>query len=542
MSKTTRPREACSYCGSSNNICYWTYNGREISRCKTPDCEYNDIQKNNQESNPTRSTQEDSFITSGDFKDIPDRGISEEACREYDYRVGIFNGNECHIANAYEKGKIIGQKIRIVKSKEFFSIGDIKSADLFGGHLPIKDYNNIFVTEGEFDALSLRMLMPEATIRSLWHGAGNQTITEINKNKKFLNKFNKVWLIFDNDTDDKLTGQETAEKVAKIFAPGKIKIVKLRYKDPNEYLKKKELIELAEDISKTMDYVPPSIKIPTKEFLATPSAKGYKLPYPMLNNSLRGLKPGRLYTLLAGSGIGKSSFTKELAYAIMKTQPDLKIGLAYLEEPLSTSGLSFIALETNTPLYLLEESVECLGDQYSAAYNETIGSGRIQFIDASFMKLDGEDLIYNLEFLVKGLGCNLIILDHITMITYDSNGEQSERKDIDILMKQLRTLVHKTNAIILAVVHLKRPMHGASWADGREVQMTDARGSAAIEQLSDVMIALERNMNDDMEKTKTKIKVLKNRVTGLTGYVDTLHYIENTGRLLTLDNIFGNKE
>ncbi len=154
------------------------------------------------------------------------------------------------------------------------------------------------------------------------------------------------------------------------------------------------------------------------------------------------------------------------------------------------------------------------------------------------MKLEGSELKYTLEYLIQGLGCNLIILDHMTMITYDMGGENSERKDIDMLMKSLRESVHKTGASVVVVCHLKRPHFGKSWAEGREVNMTDARGSAAIEQLSDVMIALERNMIDDVSKNKTKVKVLKNRITGQTGYVDELHYVESTGRLMTLDSIF----
>ncbi len=68
--------------------------------------------------------------------------------------------------------------------------------------------------------------------------------------------------------------------------------------------------------------------------------------------------------------------------------------------------------------------------------------------------------------------------------------------------------------------------------------MTDLRGSAAFEQLCDIAIGLERNMLDDTEKCKTKTKVLANRITGKTGYTDTLYHDERTGRLITVSQLF----
>jgi twinkle protein len=154
------------------------------------------------------------------------------------------------------------------------------------------------------------------------------------------------------------------------------------------------------------------------------------------------------------------------------------------------------------------------------------------------MALESKELIYTLNWLAVAEGCRLIVLDHLTMVTYDMQGEQSERKDIDVLMKALRQLTYKTGCSILLISHLKRPNFGKSWAEGREVQMTDARGSAAIEQLSDYMLALERNTIDEVEKLKTKTKVMKNRVTGQTGYADEIYYQEKTGRMITLDELF----
>jgi twinkle protein len=154
------------------------------------------------------------------------------------------------------------------------------------------------------------------------------------------------------------------------------------------------------------------------------------------------------------------------------------------------------------------------------------------------MELDGRELEYNINWLAQGLGCEIIVLDHLTMVTYDMGGETSERKDIDILMKGLRRLTKETNCSILNVCHLKRPSGQAGWDQGREISLTDLRGSAAIGQLSDAVIGLERNLQNESLKNKTLVKILKNRVKGSTGLADSLYYDELTGRLVTVDQLF----
>lgn len=534
MAKTIK-RAACEYCKSSNNLCFWEYEDREYSKCQTPNCDYNKQTKPfGTEKTINTINDYSNLITTGVHVDLKDRGISVDTCQRYKYQVANYGGKDIHIANLVNsEGQVVAQKIRFIKTKEFIWQGDKNQTKMFGFHLCDTSNSSVFITEGEIDALTLSEIGINNVI-SLTGGAGSQTKAEMIKNQEYLEQFKSIVLVFDSDK----VGQEAAKECAKIFTPGKVQIVSLRYKDPNEYLQQNKKEELLEDLEKRAIYCPESIKKPSKKSLLTPEPSGMELPYKQLNTMIRGVKPSRLYTLLAGSGVGKSSFTKEIVYNLLNNNEDLKVGLAYLEEPLDTTGQSFIALDNDIPLFKLAEQPDILPeDKFDASYNKLIKNQRINFLDASFMKLTGQDLIYNLNYLIEGFGCNLIILDHLTMITYDM-GDSSERKDIDMLMKNLRELVHKTKATVIVVCHLKRPFAGKSWAEGREVNMADARGSSSIEQVSDVILALERNMIDESEKGKTRTKVLKNRITGQTGYADELFYNVETGRLITVDQLF----
>ena len=98
-------------------------------------------------------------------------------------------------------------------------------------------------------------------------------------------------------------------------------------------------------------------------------------------------------------------------------------------------------------------------------------------------------------------------------------------------MTRLRSLIEETGILVLAVVHLKRPDKGKSYNEGRPVSLTDLRGSGSLEQVSDVVVSLERDQQGDEPDTAT-VRVLKNRPLGITGLAGTVRYDRETGRLL----------
>ena len=61
--------------------------------------------------------------------------------------------------------------------------------------------------------------------------------------------------------------------------------------------------------------------------------------------------------------------------------------------------------------------------------------------------------------------------------------------------------------------------------------MSQLRGSAAIGQLSDIVIGLERNQQDAEFSNVTTVRVLKNRWSGNTGVATNLFYDTSTGRM-----------
>ena len=82
---------------------------------------------------------------------------------------------------------------------------------------------------------------------------------------------------------------------------------------------------------------------------------------------------------------------------------------------------------------------------------------------------------------------------------------------------------------------LKRP-ESKGHEEGAATSLAQLRGSGSIAQLSDMVIGLERNgqADDAQERNTTKIRVLKNRFSGITGPACNLLYDLGTGRMTEL--------
>jgi len=155
------------------------------------------------------------------------------------------------------------------------------------------------------------------------------------------------------------------------------------------------------------------------------------------------------------------------------------------------------------------------------AYQDTIANWNLYLFDG-FGSFD-PDVIYNrIEYLAAGLDCRVIFLDHLSILLSGLDGD--ERKMIDTTMTRLRSLVERTGIAMFLVSHLRRTQQDKNHEEGARVTLGQLRGSAAIAQLSDAVIGLERNQQSDKNGSDTTVRVLKNRHSGEVGVACVLNY------------------
>ena len=513
--------EHCEKCGSSDGRATYTDGHSYCFVCEAyENGETNNI---NQGSSQLHERQPvGSAFAEGDFQELPRRSITEDTCRRWGYKVGSFEGKVCHIANFKDdSGKTIAQKIRLPQ-KDFRSVGDISKAGLYGSHLWSRG-KKLVITEGELDALSVSQINDHKwPVVSLPNGA-SAARKVLTSSLDYLENFEEVILMFDNDE----AGKKAATDCASLLPVGKAKIASLPLKDANEMLVAGRAAEVVQSIFNARPYRPDGIvdgvdlwETVSKEIVCE------SLPYPWqsMNDLTHGIRKGEIATFCAGSGIGKSQLCKEVAYSLLSSGET--IGYIALEENVRRTSLGLMGLHCNRPLHLDPTTVS--DEEKRIAFEATVGSGRCYMYD-HFGSLDSDNLLNRVRYMVTGCGCTTIFLDHLSIVVSGMEGGD-ERRLIDNTMTRLRSMVEELGFALILVSHLRRP-EGRGHEDGAVTSLSQLRGSAAIAQLSDMVVGLERDQQDNESCHISTVRILKNRWSGQTGIATRLEYDTETGRM-----------
>jgi len=453
------------------------------------------------------------------------RKINEKTTKHWQYGLATFNGTKVQVANYYDRqGTLQAQKVRF-PNKDFTVIGDIKKINLYGEHLARDRGKMITIVEGELDALSLSQCFDNKwPVVSIPQGAQSAK-KSVAKALDWLCNYDSIILMFDNDE----AGQAAAIDVANILPPNKAKIAKLPLKDASDMMQAGRTQELIDAVWSAKTYRPDGIVAGTDlwDVVTTDDEKdAVSYPYVGLQEKTGGCRRGEIVTITAGSGIGKSQLARELAHNLIKQGES--VGYIALEENVKRTALGLMSLELNKPLHLRQDN-GVSEEEMKDAFNNTVGSGRVYLYD-HWGSTDSDNLLSKIRYMVRGCGVSFIVLDHISIVVSGLEGGD-ERRLIDNTMTRLRALVEELNCGMLLISHLKRPSGDKGHEDGAQTSLAQLRGSAAIGQLSDMVIGLERNQQDKDNPHISDVRVLKNRWSGETGIACHLQYDKDTGRM-----------
>jgi len=455
------------------------------------------------------------------YRDLPTRGLTEATCRMFGYGVNEERG--VHVCSyPGPNGGEVAQKLR-APGKKFSWIGDRKAAPQLYGQWLWGVGKMIVITEGEIDALTVSQLQKNRwPVVSVPDGAAGAA-KAVQRNLEFVEGFETVVLMFDMDEP----GQAAAKEVAELLTPGKAKIAKLPLKDANEMLVAGRGDEVINAIWRATPYRPDGILDGSElwELITSEETReSVDYPWEAVNALTLGMRRGEIVTLTAGTGIGKSQVAREIAYNLLRNGQ--RVGIVALEESVKHTALSLMSIAASRRLHIYPDAVT--EEERRAAFDQTVGSGRC-FLYDHWGSLESATLLARIRSMAKQCSVGWVVLDHIS-IAISGTESSNERKDIDVLMTRLRSLVEQTGIGLLLVSHLKRP-DGKGHEDGAETSLSQLRGSAAIGQLSDMVIGLERDQQATTSRHITKVRVLKNRFTGETGLAGALYFNVDTGRL-----------
>ena len=462
------------------------------------------------------------------------RGISEETCRRFKYGVGYTTTGR-HGQGPTEAVQVASygaaQKLRTA-DKRFSWLNRPKDGpELFGQSL-WRPQKRLVVTEGEIDALSYG----EATdckwpVVSVPDGAADAP-RAIARNLEWVEQFEEVIFLFDMDEPGQLAAQECAQ----LLTPGKARIGTLPRKDANEVLLSLGAGELYKAPFSARVYRPDGILegVDLVDSILEEPVVGLAYPWEELTAMTHGQRRREMVTWIAGTGVGKSAVLREVAFHLNATHGE-RVGIIALEEHPTRSARGILTCAVNRPVHLPEGYASVDKGELKRAAEQWLPG--FAFFD-HWGSVESEVLLPKIRYMAHALGIRWLVLDHLSIMVSGMAADGDERKRIDQITTQLRSLCSELDVGLHIVSHLRKAS-GTPHEEGGKVSLQDIRGSGAPAQLSDFVIALERNQQADkpVDRDTTTLRVLKNRLSGETGPAGALLYNHETGRLTPTETV-----
>jgi twinkle protein len=484
----------------------------------------------------------------GEYRPLSTRKIDEKTCRMYGYRLAkAKDGQTVHVSDYWRDGAMVAQHVRFQKPKDFRWKGDasIDTLPLYGQWLWSGEGKRIVVTEGEIDCLTISHLWKNRwPVVSLPSGIQSSEHS-IRANLAFLSGYDEIVLCFDNDEPGRLY----AEKCAEILPPGKVKICHLPLKDANEMHLKGQGPAVLQSIYEARSFQPDGI-LHAGDIVSTdkPVQAQWTYPWGCLTRGLMGQRSGEMTLWASGTGSGKSTVMREVAYHHLLR--GRKVGLLMLEESPAETLDDLIALHINKPVRQIRAARELNallqaegGDALDFGYPDNLTEEEYEEARQWFAKTgcyiydhhgtnEFGNVLQRIEYMASGLGVDVIVCDHVTAMVAGMERNGSERESIDEIMKTLRSIVERTGCHVDIVSQLNR-LDGKAAEEGGQISLKNLRGSGSLGSVPNTVLAIERDQqaDDPEERRIIKVRVLKGRFTGDTGIAGMLKFNPATRRL-----------
>lgn len=457
----------------------------------------------------------------GEYRDLAKRGLREETCRKFGYKVGTKHGKTVQLAPYRDKdGKLVAQKLRFADKDEGMPwVGrNKKVTQLFGQHLWGSGGKRVVITEGEIDAMTISQLQDNKwPVVSLINGADG-TRKDLSRNAAWLESFDEIVLMFDMDEP----GRKAVEEAALVLQPGKVKVAELPLKDANEMLQAGKGGEVIRAIWNARPYRPDGIKEVDDliEAACQPVEWGIAWPWPTLMNATYGIRSTELYGFGGGVGCGKTEVFKELIHHL-SLELGHKVGVLMLEEPPKHTLKVLAGKVANKRFHIPGADFD--PNELRAAMERL--RDRVYLYD-HFGAKDWDVIKAQIAFMVQALGIKFIFLDHLTALVA---GVDDERRALDRIMEEMASLAQRLDCSIFFISHLTTPK-GTPHEEGGRVHEKDFTGSRAIARWAHFLFGIERNKQEP--DRPTCFRILKDRYTGDgNGVTFGLRWDRDTGRL-----------
>ena len=473
-----------------------------------------------------RMTSERQTITQEQIEEVqsnPVRGWRERNITRYtSERYGVHTkfDDEGKVVNRYypctEDNELVGYHVRddkvkqarkhdkTIKEPAFYPIGRVKkTAQLFGQSIFPRGGKFLVITTGQEDAMAVYQALKsdryETPVISP-HSGDKTAVGQIRANYEYINSFQKVVLMFDNDK----SGKEAEREVTKMFGYGKIVVADLTYKDPCEYLLRPEgAQQLKKAFWESMPKKPSQVLTVSDiyERAMQMPEMGLSFPWPSATKATLGIRRGELHVVGAAPKIGKTEHQHQLIKHMTDVHGEI-VGVMSLEEnPVKT---------------LKKVAGKYAGKQFTKP--PEIGGYTVEEMEKAFSLLDNKMEFYSSDgvrdyneiletvryWASKGMW--FFIIDPLTALVAEySSGEANDI--LNSFMSKAASMAMELQITFFLYSHVNPVKSGIPHDQGGDVLSSQFTGSRAMEKWAHYGWGIQRDRTEKDERLRNTARI-----------------------------------
>lgn len=431
-----------------------------------------------------------------EYRASTSRGLDQDTVTTY--QIGVSDG-DCYLPY-YNNGQIIGYKIKHkpghtaeIKGKviswPYTYVGDKDYATFFGKQT-CTSKKALLITEGELDAAAAyQQLDGRMGCVSVPFGAAS-ALRYLRRELEWVESFDKVFICFDQDQP----GRKAAEAAMDLLEPGKAFNVVLPTKDANDYLIQ-GLPDFYKYIYSAQPKQVPGIWDSTTLIEATldrwrkeDARVGVSSGWTGLDNLIGGFRPGEVIVLASGTGQGKSSWARMLAFNLISAGH--KVLYTPLEDDPRNTMLAFASLRDEF------NYIKRGGNEAELRRTLEWVSERVTFTDA-VGALPVDEYLEQVSYANRRKACRFIVLDHLTAMV---SGTGNEEMLMSRLMGGLRSMARQFDLTVIAISHISKDKDDPDEVDP---SLSRLKYASSIQQVADYVLGISRPRNSNVSRFNT---------------------------------------
>lgn len=393
---------------------------------------------------------------------------------------------------------------KTIEKPAFFPIGRVKkTAQLFGQSLFPKGGKFLVITTGQEDALAVYQALKtdkyETPVVSP-HGGDKTAIGQIRANYEYINSFQKVVLMFDNDK----SGKEAEREVTKMFGYGKIVVADLTYKDPCDYLLRPEgAQQLRKAFWESMPKKPSQVLTVSDiyERAMQMPEMGLSFPWPAATKATLGIRRGEVHIVGAAPKIGKTEHQHQLIKHMTDVHGET-VGVMSLEEnPVKTlkkvAG-KYAGKQFTKPPEVGGYTFDEMRDAFALLEN------KMEFYSSDGVR-DYQEILDTVRYW-SSKGIWFFIIDPLTaLVAEHSSGEANDI--LNNFMSKAASMAMELQITFFMYSHVNPAKGGLSHDQGGDVLSSQFTGSRAMEKWAHYGWGIQRDRSEKDERKRNTARV-----------------------------------